>query len=545
MFVNATYDRDRKTVHYFDEDGSETLYIGGSFAWRTNNPGNLTKPGSYVMDAAIGYAQRTSGSKSLFVIFPDRASGQLAHQRLLKRVYGNSTVKGMISKYAPSSENNTDAYVSFVTEKAGVSPEDIIGSLGEDKFGAVSAAMEQQEGNVPGVIKQLGKPVQVQLRDKLNQPFASQKIHVKSASDNFATETDENGDLPWIFSGLLGREVSLYYDREQGDLEKIGSFTADGAASAYTFGSPYYLLSARPRVHQTELVAHPAMHVVRAGETLSSIAAKYGTSVDTLVRINGLANADHIYARQHLRVRAAHAVTQSNPLPKARPSTVKPASPVRVAVADQREVGVVHQRNPESGHPQTLVSSPTLELSGAIWCDRFKGSQSVDTLNPAFKSCVEAFFAALKVAGIQPVVNATFRPAERSYLMYHAFQIAKGTVSPDKVERFTGVDIDWVHRTADGEMDLDASRKAATHMCNGFGLRLNSSRQKVGRPWSSRHNYGAAIDMNIPDFTGKNVQDAHGDEIAIKSFADLKAIGQSYGVRFFPVETMHWSDNGR
>lgn len=60
MFVRATYYREKKTVHYFDENGEETLYIGGSFAWRTNNPGNMAKPGKRVVSTSIGYAQRTS-----------------------------------------------------------------------------------------------------------------------------------------------------------------------------------------------------------------------------------------------------------------------------------------------------------------------------------------------------------------------------------------------------------------------------------------------------------------------------------------------------
>jgi hypothetical protein len=45
MFLRATYYGDKKTVHYFDENGEETLYIGGSFAGRTNNPGSFVLQG--------------------------------------------------------------------------------------------------------------------------------------------------------------------------------------------------------------------------------------------------------------------------------------------------------------------------------------------------------------------------------------------------------------------------------------------------------------------------------------------------------------------
>ncbi|MFN2186098.1 MAG: LysM peptidoglycan-binding domain-containing protein, partial [Anaerolineae bacterium] len=41
-------------------------------------------------------------------------------------------------------------------------------------------------------------------------------------------------------------------------------------------------------------------HTVRRGETLSSIAARYGTTVQAIVQVNGLANANYIYAGQRL-----------------------------------------------------------------------------------------------------------------------------------------------------------------------------------------------------------------------------------------------------
>jgi len=43
-------------------------------------------------------------------------------------------------------------------------------------------------------------------------------------------------------------------------------------------------------------------HVVRRGETLSQIAARYGTTVGTLVRLNGLPNSNFIWWGQRLRL---------------------------------------------------------------------------------------------------------------------------------------------------------------------------------------------------------------------------------------------------
>jgi LysM repeat protein len=44
------------------------------------------------------------------------------------------------------------------------------------------------------------------------------------------------------------------------------------------------------------------IHVVQRGETLSSIAQRYGTSVSALVRANGLRNANFIWVGQRLRI---------------------------------------------------------------------------------------------------------------------------------------------------------------------------------------------------------------------------------------------------
>ena len=43
-------------------------------------------------------------------------------------------------------------------------------------------------------------------------------------------------------------------------------------------------------------------HTVRAGETLSSIAKKYETTVEALVASNGIKNKDIIFAGQLLRI---------------------------------------------------------------------------------------------------------------------------------------------------------------------------------------------------------------------------------------------------
>ena len=49
--------------------------------------------------------------------------------------------------------------------------------------------------------------------------------------------------------------------------------------------------------------AEPKSHTVRAGDTLSGIAKKYKTTVDTLVRVNGIPNKDLIHIGQVIKLR--------------------------------------------------------------------------------------------------------------------------------------------------------------------------------------------------------------------------------------------------
>ncbi|WP_147426718.1 LysM peptidoglycan-binding domain-containing protein [Trinickia fusca] len=623
------------TVHYFDAEGNETLYIGGSFAWRFNNPGNVTKPSRYMMPGAIGYGLRISTDKVPFIIFPDRETGHQAHVKVLKEQYGNSTIRNMISAYAPKKQNDTEGYIKFVTGRAGVSETDVVGSLSEDKFKAVSASMELKEGWKPGVIKVLGKPIQVDVRDKLNQPFAKQAFQVKGTDAHVDVVTDENGELPWLYSGLLGQDVHILYKRAHDELEHVGNWLSTSAATGYTFNAPYHLVPTRPWVHKTEETERPRIHVVLAGETLSSIAAKYGTTVDAMVAVNGLADPNHIYARQHLKIPAAHGggaqhanAAASASAPAAKPSgggsaasgasggaagansaasvpaqggaasAPQPSAPTPTHSAagagqlpgagdqhssqavpppgagnahgaarppaaanapahgashsappaaqaaqpagsgHQRESGVTHQRN-DNGHPETLVSSATLEPSGPAWCSRFEGSNSLDSLEPGYRAKATGFINALRAAGATVQINAAFRPVPRTYLMYWALMIKQGKAQPDKVPPFAGVPIDWVHRTQSGEVDMEASKRAAVAMCHGYKIS-----QKAAKPGKSQHCQGKAVDLNITGYLGKMIKDPDGNDIHVRTWDELKAFGALYGVKYFDGETMHWSENG-
>lgn len=534
MFVRATYYREKKTVHYFDENGEETLYVGGSFAWRTNNPGNMAKPGKRVVSTSIGYAQRTSSPKSLFLIFPDRATGDAERIRLLKEVYGDNSIASMIEAYAPRNENDTDGYIATVSKATGVDKSTRLDALTDDQFKKLTAAMAKHEGWIPGTIVPLGKPKAAELRDKLQQPLAGQPVALKGGKQEVTVKTDAGGALPLLYPKLFDDKLSLYLDNV-GD--KIGDLLDAGSAYACTYIAPYFAMQSSAEVHETKEKTAPLIHIVKAGETLGTIATRYpGVSVDALVAANGLKDRNRIFERQHLRIPgkgAAQAAPAPKPAPKAAPKP-RPSPAPAVQVDRQRT---------DKNHPITVLSSPQLEASGRQWCGRFLGNNTLAGLNADFRPKATRFIAALRAAGVGVKINAVFRPNERSYLMFWAFMICRGT-DPTTVPPWPNVPVDWTHRGADGKPNLAAAKRAAEDMCKGYGIQPHKASQRVGQPTRSRHNYGAAVDMDLSAYVGKVVKDADGTDVKVKDFSTLVAIGKSYGVKYYPKENMHWSDTG-
>ena len=240
-------------------------------------------------------------------------------------------------------------------------------------------------------------------------------------------------------------------------------------------------------------------------------------------------------AKQETHAAPQQAQQKPAPQPPAKteakaPPPEKKAPPAKSA---PKAAVTTDQQRTEKNHPVTVLSSPTLEPSGPQWHARFMGSNDLDELVEDFRTKAKAFDNAMRVAGISVHINVTYRPVERSYLMYNAFQIAKGA-SPVGIKPWPGVNIDWEHRKPDGTPDLVAAKNAAIAMCDKYELDLKGKKQKVGKPKNSNHNKRLAIDMRIEGYVGKTIVDNTGAKVKIKSFDTLRKVGESYGVIYYP-----------
>jgi len=173
-----------------------------------------------------------------------------------------------------------------------------------------------------------------------------------------------------------------------------------------------------------------------------------------------------------------------------------------------------------------------LQPSGRAWCARFPTSTSINDLEPKFAEKVASFLHALNNAGAHVEVSATYRPAERAYLMHYACMICAGAQDPAQVPPMAGVDIDWSHGG-----DLSEARAGAREMMAGYGIAYPAA-------LVSRHTQRLAIDMTIRWKGTIRVTDARGIAHDCARQEDLWPIGASYGVHKLPSDAPHWSTDG-
>ena len=114
---------------------------------RNNNPGNIRQSG-VKYDGEV----RPSKDKS-FKQFESMAHGYRAMFVLLDAYSrkGFVTLRQMINRYAPPVENQTDKYLHFVAELAGVAPDDVVDTKDHDTMVKIVSAMSRMENGVVAV----------------------------------------------------------------------------------------------------------------------------------------------------------------------------------------------------------------------------------------------------------------------------------------------------------------------------------------------------------------------------------------------------------
>lgn len=110
-----------------------------------NNPGNIRQ-------ASVRYRGEVRPSRDpAFKEFETLAWGYRAIFVLLdtyRRRYGIDTLRGMISRWAPPSENHTDVYIRAVAEDTGLDPDEPLDTRDARTMIPVAAAISRVENGV-------------------------------------------------------------------------------------------------------------------------------------------------------------------------------------------------------------------------------------------------------------------------------------------------------------------------------------------------------------------------------------------------------------
>ena len=117
---------------------SDKVKVGGSLAWRANNPGNLRDAST-----KIGTVHGAVGN---FAVFASLEEGRSAQRDLYVSRYGTMKVRAAINKLTPSSENDTEGYLAQL-KAAGVDLDKDVTS----QIDILMEAVEANEGLIPGV----------------------------------------------------------------------------------------------------------------------------------------------------------------------------------------------------------------------------------------------------------------------------------------------------------------------------------------------------------------------------------------------------------
>lgn len=112
---------------------------------RNNNPGNIRR-------SRVRYKGEVRPSRDPdFKEFSTMAYGYRAVFVLLdtyRSRYGLTTIRQMLNRYAPPTENFTEGYVRFVADYTGVMPDEVIDTRSEKDMIPIVAAMSKIENGV-------------------------------------------------------------------------------------------------------------------------------------------------------------------------------------------------------------------------------------------------------------------------------------------------------------------------------------------------------------------------------------------------------------
>ena len=203
-----------------------------------------------------------------------------------------------------------------------------------------------------------------------------------------------------------------------------------------------YSSNSSSSVEKLAQVKNDGYYTIALGDTLGTVADKFGTSVDNLVEINNLSNPHLVYVGQVIKVdgnaapKATPAVAQAAPV-QAAPVQAAPVARVQAApVAQTRVVAPAAQTKAAAPAAQTKVAAPVAQTKAAAPAAQTKAAAPVAQTKaaaPAAQTKAAAPVAETKAAAPATQTKAA-APATQTKAAAPATQTKAVTTTAPKTE---------------------------------------------------------------------------------------------------------------
>jgi hypothetical protein len=130
----------------------DELRVGGTLAWRNNNPGNL-------LPGRVPYKTALAVDKRGLAIFPTYDHGWTALREVLRSgTYSPLSIADAMAKYAPTGHGGNDPalYADLIRKYAGLEPSRVVNTLDDSELDKFMLAIKQVEGFKEGTAYQRG-----------------------------------------------------------------------------------------------------------------------------------------------------------------------------------------------------------------------------------------------------------------------------------------------------------------------------------------------------------------------------------------------------
>ena len=156
----------------------DVVKVGGSLAWRANNPGNLRSDKTEIA--------KTPGASGKFAVFENMAAGREAQKKLYVEKYGGQSVQDAVNKLTPPSENDTKRYLKEL-KAAGVKLDETVKS----QIDVLMVAIQVNEGMIEGII--VPRIVEAKAPEKAKSQL-QKRLSIGASNDPLEHEADRVAD---------------------------------------------------------------------------------------------------------------------------------------------------------------------------------------------------------------------------------------------------------------------------------------------------------------------------------------------------------------